>query len=315
MTNFKTGDRVRITAPNLSEGVFDGTLGTYVGQGYTFHHVKPDIWPDTDYERFKTGELTKIEEENNMTKINLSTGVEATLHGNGDVTLPGDYMTNTSFLAGVDAVLSSLALKTETDQELQDRIEVLEKNLAYEVAQKIKLAEQLQAATATDLTLEQARWKMHAGIESRCSEEVAAEAKPVIDLVFSSLALEPETRETEVVEFNDGPAFRSKGMVHTLTVAPTSGGWLVTCQDFHGESSCNLPSGDAIKLAQMLHPEAREVTDAEAIVICRRDVPGTVPSWAGKDQIDPCRCVQMKGHDGACVCEHGLGHRPVREVE
>ena len=88
-----------------------------------------------------------------------------------------------------------LALKTETDQELQDRIEVLEKNLAYEVAQKIKLAEQLQAATATDLTLEQARWKMHAGIESRCSEEVAAEVKPVIDLVFSSLALEPEARE------------------------------------------------------------------------------------------------------------------------
>ena len=72
------------------------------------------------------------------------------------------------------------------------------------------------------------------------------------------LALYPEARETEVVEFNDGPAFRSKGMVHTLTVAPTSGGWLVTCQDFHGESSCNLPSGDAIKLAQMLHPEARE---------------------------------------------------------
>lgn len=94
-----------------------------------------------------------------------------------------------------DTALSSLALKTETDQELQDRIEVLEKNLAYEVAQKIKLAEQLQAATATDLTLEQARWKMHAGIESRCSEEVAAEVKPVIDLVFSSLALEPEARE------------------------------------------------------------------------------------------------------------------------
>ena len=94
-----------------------------------------------------------------------------------------------------DAVLSSLALEPETDQELQDRIEVLEKNLAYEVAQKIKLAEQLQAATATDLTLEQARWKMHAGIESRCSEEVAAEVKPVIDLVFSSLALEPEARE------------------------------------------------------------------------------------------------------------------------
>ena len=91
-----------------------------------------------------------------------------------------------------------LALEPETDQELQDRIEVLEKNLSYEVAQKIKLAEQLQAATATDLTLEQARWKMHAGIESRCSEEVAAEVKPVIDLVFSSLALEPEAREDKL---------------------------------------------------------------------------------------------------------------------
>ena len=91
-----------------------------------------------------------------------------------------------------DAVL---ALEPETDQELQDRIEVLEKNLAYEVAQKIKLAEQLQAATTTSLTLEQARWKMHAGIDSRCSEEVAAKAKPVIDLVLSSLALEPEARE------------------------------------------------------------------------------------------------------------------------
>mgnify|MGYP003599344763 CR=1 FL=1 len=91
------------------------------------------------------------------------------------------------------------------------------------------------------------------------------------DRVLSSLALEPETRETEVVEFNDGPAFRSKGMVHTLTVAPTSGGWLVTCQDFHGESSCNLPSGDAIKLAQMLHPEpAAEVTDERAEAAARR---------------------------------------------
>ena len=84
---------------------------------------------------------------------------------------------------------------TEERAKLQDRIEVLEKNLAYEVAQKIKLAEQLQAATTTSLTLEQARWKMHAGIDSRCSEEVAAKAKPVIDLVLSSLALEPEARE------------------------------------------------------------------------------------------------------------------------
>lgn len=119
--------------------------------------------------------------------------VEVTNHG--DCCYPWSYVSEAvreRYLGRADAVL---ALEPETDQELQDRIEVLEKNLAYEVAQKIKLAEQLQAATTTSLTLEQARWKMHAGIDSRCSEEVAAKAKPVIDLVLSSLALEPEARE------------------------------------------------------------------------------------------------------------------------
>ena len=97
----------------------------------------------------------------------------------------------------IDQALAERDNRARADEraKLQDRIEVLEKNLAYEVAQKIKLAEQLQAATTTSLTLEQARWKMHAGIDSRCSEEVAAKAKPVIDLVLSSLALEPEARE------------------------------------------------------------------------------------------------------------------------
>ena len=88
----------------------------------------------------------------------------------------------------IDQALAERDNRARADEraKLQDRIEVLEKNLAYEVAQKIKLAEQLQAATTTSLTLEQARWKMHAGIDSRCSEEVAAKAKPVIDLVLSS---------------------------------------------------------------------------------------------------------------------------------
>ena len=105
----------------------------------------------------------------------------------------------------IDQALAERDNRARADEraKLQDRIEVLEKNLAYEVAQKIKLAEQLQAATTTSLTLEQARWKMHAGIDSRCSEEVAAKAKPVIDLVLSSLALEPETRE-EAEYFRDG---------------------------------------------------------------------------------------------------------------
>lgn len=97
MTDFKPGDRVRITA-NVNEGVFDGTLGTYVGQGGIFHHVKPDIWPDTDYECFKTEELTKIEEESNMTKIKLSTGVEADKDDQGNVRLPGHVLSNTVIL-------------------------------------------------------------------------------------------------------------------------------------------------------------------------------------------------------------------------
>ena len=122
--------------------------------------------------------------------------------------IPYDDGNETAKLIG-KRIREALALEPEADQELQDRIEVLEKNLAYEVAQKIKLAEQLQAATATDLTLEQARWKMHAGIESRCSEEVAAEVKPVIDLVFSSLALEPEAREeAELFHDQDGDLWK-----------------------------------------------------------------------------------------------------------
>lgn len=140
-----------------------------------------------------------------------------------------------------DAVL---ALEPETDQELQDRIEVLEKNLAYEVAQKIKLAEQLQAATTTSLTLEQARWKMHAGIDSRCSEEVAAKAKPVIDLVFSSLALEPETRE------ETGPALRiDDDGAHIYWADPVEGCWVafrrVDCVGEEELPERRLPAPDA----------------------------------------------------------------------
>lgn len=140
-----------------------------------------------------------------------------------------------------DAVL---ALEPETDQELQDRIEALEKNLAYEVAQKIKLAEQLQAATTTSLTLEQARWKMHAGIDSRCSEEVAAKAKPVIDLVFSSLALEPETRE------ETGPALRiDDDGAHIYWADPVEGCWVafrrVDCVGEEELPERRLPAPDA----------------------------------------------------------------------
>lgn len=48
------------------------------------------------------------------------------------------------------------------------------------------------------------------------------------------------------------------------------------------------------------------VTDAEveAPAPCGKGVPGTVPSWAGEDQIDPCDCVRPAGHEGPHACAH-----------
>jgi hypothetical protein len=37
---------------------------------------------------------------------------------------------------------------------------------------------------------------------------------------------------------------------------------------------------------------------------CGRDVPGTVPSWAGEDQVSPCPCVLDPKHSGAHECAH-----------
>lgn len=39
---------------------------------------------------------------------------------------------------------------------------------------------------------------------------------------------------------------------------------------------------------------------------CHEDVPGTIPSWAGEDQIDPCPCVLDFDHDGIHKCAHDL---------
>lgn len=38
--------------------------------------------------------------------------------------------------------------------------------------------------------------------------------------------------------------------------------------------------------------------------VCGADVPGTVPAWAGEDQIDPCTCVLPAGHEGEHRCDH-----------
>jgi hypothetical protein len=42
----------------------------------------------------------------------------------------------------------------------------------------------------------------------------------------------------------------------------------------------------------------------EPYPVCGTDVPGTVPSWAGEDQIDPCRCIRPQGHAGQHQCSH-----------
>ena len=139
------------------------------------------------------------------------------------------------------------------------------------------------------------------------------------------LALEPEAREepVSVARVLHALASLAEEVIHSGDVAeivampPGTTGLAaaVDARDSLYEEPATWIRAQVDRLHQLLPAsEAREVTDAEAVVICRRDVPGTVPSWAGKDQIDPCRCVQMKGHDGACVCEHGLGHRPAREV-
>lgn len=39
---------------------------------------------------------------------------------------------------------------------------------------------------------------------------------------------------------------------------------------------------------------------------CGQDVAGTVPSWAGEDQVSPCRCYLTVGHEGQCKCSHDL---------
>ena len=95
MTNFKPGDRV--VCVDASGGIFNSLVE---GQVYEVAStLEMSGQPAIELAKGKGAWLAhRFKKENNMTKINLSTGVEATLHGNGDVTLPGDYMTNTSFL-------------------------------------------------------------------------------------------------------------------------------------------------------------------------------------------------------------------------
>ena len=246
MAYFKTGDRVRITAPNLNEGVFDGTLGTYVGRGDIFHHVKPDIWPDTDYECFGTRELTKIEEENNMTKINLSTGPA-----------------NEDEDAVRDLAVQFAKVRADERAKLQDRIEELEKNLSYEVEQKIKLADTLRderAKRPDRAALERIAAECEADIPYDDGNETA---KLIGKRIREALALEPEAREEQGrVEWgvayrqNDGKLFVDEAVDYedaVFCVANSS----VYDMVVQRRVSAYAPVGEAPA------PEAREIPDAE----------------------------------------------------
>lgn len=94
MTNFKPGDRV--VCGNNNGWSFNLVEGQVYEVAST---LEVNCQPAIELAQGKgTWFAHRFKKENNMTKIKLSTGVEATLHGYGDVTLPGDYMTNTSFL-------------------------------------------------------------------------------------------------------------------------------------------------------------------------------------------------------------------------
>lgn len=43
---------------------------------------------------------------------------------------------------------------------------------------------------------------------------------------------------------------------------------------------------------------------------CGAGVPGTVPSWAGEDQVDPCPCVRRVNHNGEHRCAHENKENP-----
>lgn len=61
----------------------------------------------------------------------------------------------------------------------------------------------------------------------------------------------------------------------------------------------------------ILPPQITPTAEAKAEAprsVCGERIPGTVPSWAGEDQIDPCRCILPRGHDGPCQCEHDATH-------
>lgn len=64
-----------------------------------------------------------------------------------------------------------------------------------------------------------------------------------------------------------------------------------------------------VAIPKQAEPEAKPVPH------CGKDVAGTVPAWAGEDQIDPCSCVRPSKHDGQCACAHQAPEDAVPEPD
>ncbi|PPF32653.1 hypothetical protein [Pseudoclavibacter sp. AY1H1] len=130
----------------------------------------------------------------------IADGINRTVdEGLGPHPLPDSYCH--AVQCGVDAVLSSLALKPEGDQELLDRIEVLEKDLAYEVTQKVNLAEQLERAKRPNRArLIAAMDKCRTDWEDSRSLTGPDLSENLADAVFAVIADEPAASDEPSVE-------------------------------------------------------------------------------------------------------------------
>jgi hypothetical protein len=101
----------------------------------------------------------------------------------------------------------------------------------------------------------------------------------------------------------------------TPTAEPVCGGSATNCiHRFHPPMhSMACPVGQAQN-----HPpspaEPVSIADMTPGTRCREEVSGTVPSWAGEDQISPCLCVLATGHDGRHQCSHQVDPSTIRDV-
>jgi len=71
---------------------------------------------------------------------------------------------------------------------------------------------------------------------------------------------------------------------------------------------------DAMLAEQAPSAEPPSIADMALGTTCHEEVSGTVPSWAGEDQVSPCLCVLDPGHDGRHQCSHQVDPSTIRDV-